>query len=102
MVGGLSGTALNGQTKFSPAPRNVAAPVAVMVKRYSSAPAGGRPSSLAGTRPPVVDNSSLSLPVARTTNVELTGTLIGPLLPNAAAAVSPGWMPGRMIGGRAV
>jgi len=97
MVGGLSGMTLNAQVISSPAPRKVALPVAVMAKRCSSVPAGACTASFAGVTPPMPETLRLTLPVERTTRVELTGTATMPLVGNAA--VSPGWMPGRMSGG---
>ncbi len=99
MVGGRSGTALKGQTSFSPAPRSVAAPVAVIIKRCCSVPAGNRAASSDAVTPPLAESSNLTWPIARTTRIEFTGTLIGPPLCIDAAVVSPGCRPGRMIGG---
>ncbi len=70
--------ALNGQTRSSPAPRSVAVPVAVILKRCSSVPAGACTSSFAGVTPPEPETSRLSLPVERTISVEPTGTATGP------------------------
>ena len=78
MVGGLSAMALNGQIRSSPAPRSVAVPVAVILKRCSSVPAGACALVLRGVTPPVPETSRLSLPVERTISVELTGTANGP------------------------
>ena len=79
MVGGLSGMALNGHVRSSPTPRNVAVPVAVILKRYSSVPARRHATaSLAAVTPPLPETSRLSLPVARTTSVLPTGTETGP------------------------
>ena len=89
--------ALNGQVRSSPTPRTVAVPVAVILKRCSSVPAGARTSSLAGATPPEPTTSRLALPVERTTSVLPTGTATGPC--DCIAVVSPGWIPGRITGG---
>src|ERR1700688_3132345 len=83
MVGGLSGMTLNAQVRSSPAPRKVALPVAVMAKRCSSVPAGAFTVSFAGVTPPRPETLRLTLPVERTTSVELTRTATMPLVCNA-------------------
>ena len=79
--------ALNDQLTSSPAPRNVAAPAALMVKRCSSVPAGADTGSFDGATPPEPDTSRSTLPVERTTNVEFTGTATGAV---SCAKFSPG------------
>ena len=99
IVGGLSGVALNAQVRSSPTPRRVAVPVAAILKRCSSVPLGACVTSLTVVTPPPPATSRWSLPVARTTRVLPAGTVTGSPAASAARAVSPGWIPARMIGG---